>query len=77
MHGVSVQKIWRRILGGVVMFLIGFFLLRYLNGFYDIEKSEKVRSGSVVDEGGKVVGYYEIHRITYKNGRVKLKEYSR
>ena len=67
------------------LFGIGFLILAYLNGAFEIVSREIVKSqtynvsyrshytGNITPDGKKT---HEVHKITYRNGRVKYKEYT-
>jgi hypothetical protein len=55
----------------IILIVLGYFILRYLEGDLSIYKEEIIKRGNIT-ENGKVIGtYYEIKR-EYQSGRVKI-----
>ena len=52
--------------------LIGYFILRYLDGDFEIVDSEILEEGDITSDS-KFIGRYYITKITYASGRTKTK----
>lgn len=53
----------------IPLFIITFYMLRYLDGYYTINSSEIIEKGNLT-KNGKIIGQYYIIKTIYENNRI-------
>jgi hypothetical protein len=55
----------------ILLSIIGFYLLRYRDGYYTITSSEIIEQGKLL-KGKITIGQYYIIKTIYQNGRITI-----
>lgn len=55
----------------IALFIIGIYLLRYLDGYYTITSSEIIEKGNLLRDG-RIIGQYYVIKTTYQNGKITI-----
>ena len=59
-------------IGGAILVLIGYFLLKYLDGSFTF-KEEILKQRPLIDNEDKVKGFVFIIKRVYNDGRIEIK----
>lgn len=57
----------------ITIIILAVYILRYLDGYYTIIKSEIIESGKVTRDY-RTIGQYFITKTTYQNNRIVIKK---
>ena len=55
-----------------IIIILGYFMIKYLDGDFTILSEEIIAEGNLVDSDNIKVGYYYTIKRAYQSGRIKI-----